>query len=57
MREVWEVVQNKTVTPDDIRTGKVEAGPLHGAQTVRCSVFTVPAKRVVVIALFVSMKK
>lgn len=42
--EIWEIIPDQLVTPDDLRTGRVEAGPLHGADTVAGNVYTLSCK-------------
>lgn len=45
MIQIWEV-SGDVITPDDLRMGRVEAGPFHGAQTVAVGAYTVPVKEV-----------
>lgn len=42
--EIWETT-GEVVSPDDLRLGRVEAGPLHGAATIAAEVYTVMVKQ------------
>jgi hypothetical protein len=43
---IWKIKKDEIVTPDDLRLGRVDAGPMAGADAVANGVFTVPSQEI-----------